>query len=146
VLLAADADLTDKTQLEFVKGCVQLRLTPRDAFKASDNFKEVRLWYRGKSPAVLSAADSPSERLLPRMSKTWNRSGDVSIVQLINVKVNAEASVDSGLMDASAPSGWQVTDHGFRASVPAKASEKPSSPAPIPVTESAPKGEEVPKK
>ncbi|MEK6701118.1 MAG: hypothetical protein AABZ53_02570 [Planctomycetota bacterium] len=130
-LLPAEADLTDDTLKKFTAGSVQLRLVPREAFKQTDDFKEIRIWYRGKSPAKMAKDDSPSERLLPRMARTKNRNGDVSIVQLINVKVNSDAKIDASIISTEAEPGWQVSDSGFHQALPAKPAPIPEAPKPV---------------
>lgn len=132
-LLSPDADLTDATLKEFTRDSVQLKLVPREAFKQTDDFKEIRIWYRGKSPAKMAKGDAPSERLLPRMARTKNRNGDVSIVQLINVKVNGDAKIDASIISTDAEPGWQVSDSGFHQALPAKPVPAPIPDAPKPV-------------
>lgn len=84
---------------KFVEGAMQLLLTPKDG--AEGDFREIRLWYRKAS------GDEPLGRWLPRMARTVNRSGDTSIVQLINVKTNT--AVEQGVLDTSLPgAGWDV--------------------------------------
>lgn len=121
-LLPATDSVEDKTLAEFVAGSVQLKLTPRPELKGSDDFREIRIWYRGKSPGEMTAADKPGARLLPRMARTVNRSGDVSIVQLINVEINEQAPLDESVMSAEPEAGWTVVETGLR-SAPAKPEE-----------------------
>ena len=64
--------------LETVAHCAQLVLTPRPAFAERDRFRSIRLWYER----------TPEGVLLPRLSRTVDRSGDVSFVQLTDVRVN----------------------------------------------------------
>lgn len=139
-LLAPEADLTDETLRSFTSGTVQLKLVPREAFRQSDDFKEIRIWYRGKSPTKMVAGDTASERLLPRMARTKNRNGDVSVVQLINVTVNADAKIDASIISTEPEAGWQVSDSGFHEHQPAKAVpvEAPVKPADAPAIPSAP--------
>jgi hypothetical protein len=84
----------------------QLKLTLRPEYADQESLREVRLWYR-----ELSSAEGATggRMLLPRMARTVNRAGDVSVVQLTNVKVNQP--VEAGVMDTSEPSeaGWEVT-------------------------------------
>lgn len=124
-LLPATESINDKTLAEFVSGTVQLKLTPRAEFKGSEDFREIRIWYRGKSPTEMTAEDKPGSRLLPRMARTVNRSGDVSIVQLINVEINAEAPLDESVMSADPEAGWTVVETGLRSApaTPIKPSE-----------------------
>lgn len=108
---AADATKAD------VEGAWQLKLTPRSG-AAQDDFTEVRLWYkRGKQG-----------ELLPRMARTVNAAGDVSIALLVNVEVqlagkpaNAAAKVPADTLDTTSPEGWEGTVQSWR---------KPSEAAP----------------
>lgn len=89
----------------FVQGAYQLRLTPRPELIESDEFREIRLWYRRDKDGVL----------LPRMAKTLSRSGDESVVQLINVKINSTRSWPGDLFDTATPErGWDVTVQPWR--------------------------------
>lgn len=63
---------------QFVSDTWQIVLTPRPGVAADEKFKEIRIWY----------SKSGEKRLLPRMARTLSRSGDVSFVQLINIKTN----------------------------------------------------------
>lgn len=88
----------------------QLKLTLRPEYQDQESLREVRLWYRELSSAEGAAAGGQGVRmLLPRMARTVNRAGDVSIVQLTNVKVNEP--VDAGVMDTTPPTdpSWEVT-------------------------------------
>ncbi|MBI1190580.1 MAG: hypothetical protein GC200_07895 [Tepidisphaera sp.] len=85
----------------FVKGCYQLKLTPKESIRKGEELREIRLWYRAGSGAKGEAT------LLPRMARTVNRAGDVTLVQLINVKVNEP--VDEGVTSTATPKGdWKV--------------------------------------
>ncbi|MFG0257983.1 MAG: outer membrane lipoprotein carrier protein LolA [Phycisphaerales bacterium JB043] len=80
----------------FVHGSVQLRLTPLPMYIEDDDFREIRLWYDEQS-------------LLPRMSIAELQSGDISVVQLLQVRTNEP--LDSDSLDLEPPStldGWQV--------------------------------------
>jgi hypothetical protein len=81
---------------DFVKkaGAYQLKLTPKSD---DQDFKEVRLWY---------APQEGTGALLPVMARTVNQQDDISIVELVNVKLNQEPPKD--VFDAQAPAGWQV--------------------------------------
>lgn len=93
---ASDEDVAAALRLlQFVAGATQLRLTPR-AGGGREEFQEVRLWYRREG-----------DRWLPRMARTINRAGDVSVVQLIQVKVNGEARVAAWASEAAVPDGWE---------------------------------------
>ncbi len=89
----------------------QLKLTLRPEYRDEESLREVRLWYRELSSTEGGAAEGakPVRTLLPRMARTVNRAGDVSIVQLTNVKVNQP--VEPGVMDAAPPTDpdWEVT-------------------------------------
>ncbi len=112
-LLPAEEGVAEK-QLPLVKGSYQLRLVPRADRPDLDKFEEIRLWYR---------ADPKKEdgRLLPRMARTVARSpepgeeGDVSVVRLINVKLNE--AISPIVLDTSTPpasEGWDGTVMDFR--------------------------------
>ncbi len=80
--------------------CHQLRLVPRPERAEEDDFVEIRLWYRW---------DEKAQRLLPRMARTVNRSGDEAYVQLIDVKVNEP--IDRAAFDVAPPpegQGWDI--------------------------------------
>lgn len=87
----------------------QLKLTLRPEYRDEESLREVRLWYRELSGAEGGSGDANSRVLLPRMARTVNRAGDVSIVQLTNVKVNQP--VEAGVMDTTPPTeaDWEVT-------------------------------------
>lgn len=99
VLLGAEQDLGGDTEAEKktlavqVAGCYQLQLKPKPGDKTE--FTDIRLWYR------------PDEKgnLLPRMARTVNAQEDVSLVRLINVKVNG--TLPAAVMDAAVPEGWK---------------------------------------
>lgn len=79
---------------EFVRGTVQLRLTPTSP--SEDEFREVRLWYDEKT-------------LLPRLAKTFTRSGDESFVMLVNIRVNERVRGDVFTIEPPAENdGWEV--------------------------------------
>jgi hypothetical protein len=92
-----DAKRTEDLK-KFVEGSFQLKLTPKGNWKELDDFEEVRLWYRQVEGAVT---------LQPRMARTINKAGDVSVVRLINLKINEP--VPSGVLDVTPPgSDWDV--------------------------------------
>jgi hypothetical protein len=107
-LLAPDADLqpNEPSELEamaaFIKGSHQLKLTPKA--NAKSDFTEVRLWYR---------PEGTDGKLLPRMARTINQQGDVSIVWLDKVRTNQP--VPEGVLDVTAPPGWNVHIDDFQA-------------------------------
>lgn len=79
---------------KFVEGCYQLKLTPKAGVGDESRFTEIRLWYRkGEGTA-----------LLPRMSRTVDRAGDVDVVRLANVAVNPSLGET---FDATTPAGWE---------------------------------------
>lgn len=109
-LVPADSDLSELELKTFVKESYQLKLTPRADRPDEDEFREIRLWYR-QSPAV---GGQPA-MLLPRMARTINRSGDESVVQLINVQVNGPIPADVMKTDTPGPKdGWDVQVIPFR--------------------------------
>ncbi len=79
----------------FVRGSHQLKLTPKPG-ERSIELSEIRLWYR---------PDPATGQLLPRMARTVTPTGDVSLVQLANVKVNQ--SVPAQALDTTTPAGWK---------------------------------------
>jgi len=90
----ATADLA-----RFARGAHQLRLTPRADVAAGEDLTEIRLWYTPEDGGGL----------LPRMARTVNRAGDVSLVQLRKVVRNG--AVPAGMLDVGeAPAGWDVRE------------------------------------
>jgi hypothetical protein len=93
----------------------QLKLTPRKDITDDQDLREVRLWYRevdAQEERREEAAAPERRRLLPRLARTVNRAGDVSIIQLINVRVNER--IEPSVFDTSQPSdpSWEVEiDH-----------------------------------
>lgn len=103
-LVAATDGLDDEGLKIFVEGAWQLKLKPKVG--ADRNFKEIRLWYREESGIE-------GKPVLPRMSRTVDTADDVSLVQLIGLKVNQK--LDETQFDAAAPdSSWSVAEHPFR--------------------------------
>lgn len=88
-----DADELERLDADdlkrFVRGCWQVRLVPHPAGTpaavADHEFAEIRLWYRREDDGLL----------LPRMARTVDRAGDVSVVQLINVAVQRVSQVQA---------------------------------------------------
>lgn len=74
---------------------LQLILRPREAFAETDKFTEIRLWYS-------------AETFLPMASVAFDRSGDVSVVRLTQVRANTDR--EPALVDLSPPvgAGWQI--------------------------------------
>jgi hypothetical protein len=93
--LAATNPAEQKSLEEFVKGSHQLKLTPRQNDPNAE-LSEVRLWYR---------PDPTTGRLLPRLARTLTPQGDISLVQLVNVKVNQTVPAD--VLDTRTPAGWK---------------------------------------
>lgn len=95
--------------LKFVKapGTCQIRLTPRPGADTRVEFSEVRLWYRVEKG-----------RLLPRMARTVKAveggEGDVSIVQLIEIKTNEQARIDPAIFNTEIPPGWNGRSEPWR--------------------------------
>jgi len=67
---------------DFVNNTFQLLLTPRAARSEESEFRQVRLWY-------------DRDTLLPRLARTVARGGDVSFVQLINLRTNEPIPADA---------------------------------------------------
>jgi hypothetical protein len=112
---AADASPEERARAEAlareVEGSTQLRLMPRAGTEQADDFREIRLWY----------GRDAGGRLLPRMARTVNRSGDVSIVKLINIEVNGPTPAPAALFDVTAPAeGWDVHVMPWRGEAPAR--------------------------
>lgn len=101
-LLSAESGLDpeeDQSLVAFVEDAWQLRLLPRSE---EDDFEEIRLWYERGS-------------LLPRMAMTTNRSGDVSVVQLANVRLNEALPEDVFRITPPAiGSGWDTQIEEYR--------------------------------
>lgn len=91
----------------FVAGAYQLRLVPKAGTPEADKFAEIRLWYR-EGDATEAPGAAPVRRLLPRMARTIApKSGNVALVQMINVKTNGP--IDAAMMGVEAVgSDWEV--------------------------------------
>jgi len=103
-LLPPADGLEDPALVKFVGDAWQLKLTPRAELADDAEFVEVRLWYT-------------RDGLLPRMARTEAPDGDVSTVQLVNVKLNGEAEVGEADFDVRTPapgSGWDVDVREWR--------------------------------
>lgn len=88
------------------RALVQMRLVPKPERAEIDDFEEIRLWY-----------DPQTEAMLPRMARTVNASGDVSLVVLLAPVVNA--GLPAEVFDTSTPpksEGWSVTVSAYRES------------------------------
>jgi len=97
IMLDPDKIFKDnKRWLRFVAGTYRLQLIPKSGYEDSEEFRDVQLWYSKKT-------------LLPRLARTINRQGDVSYVQLINVRRNEPMPDDA--FDVATPdpnTGWEV--------------------------------------
>mgnify|MGYP002783613085 CR=1 FL=1 len=120
-----------KRLTEFTQGCVQLLLEPRAEVGGRDPFKAIRLWYK-------PAESKGSMRLLPRLAHTINTADDESTVELIGIRINEDAKLDSGVFDTSTPKDWDVIIQPFRGAIEgddaptAPAARTPSAPSPGP--------------
>ncbi len=103
-LVAASDGLEDEGLKTFVEGALQLKLIPKVG--ADRDFKEIRLWYR-----VEPTLDG--KPLLPRMARTIDSADDVSLVQLIQLRINQK--LDETQFDSTSPDPtWTVVVHPFR--------------------------------
>ncbi len=91
----------------FVSGSYQLKLVPKADTPEAEKFSEIRMWYR-EGDSVEAAGSPTSRRLLPRMARTMApRSGNVAVVQMINVKTNGP--IDPAMMGTDvAGTDWEV--------------------------------------
>jgi hypothetical protein len=99
-MVPADDGLSELEEGEnlrsFVKGSVQLHLRPKPDRAQDDDFRQIRLWYN-------------QETLLPVMSVTENQSGDISVVQLLLVRMNEPLPEAAFSVEPpSVQDGWQV--------------------------------------
>lgn len=135
-LVSADADLDDPDLKKFVADSYQLKLVPRPERMDEDEFREIRLWYRRGAPnAAGKKPDAKAEpgALLPRMARTINRSGDESIVQLINVQLNKP--IPDTAMDTRTPGpkdGWDIQIIPFRQGIKDEPPASPGNPGAAP--------------
>ncbi len=103
-LVSATDGLEDELLKKFVEGAWQLKLIPKVG--ADRNFKEIRLWYREE-------AKLDGKPVLPRMARTVDSADDVSLVQLINLKINEK--LDETQFDSTSPNPtWSVVVHPYR--------------------------------
>ncbi len=86
--------------LKFVAGTHQLKLVPVAGLIDTEELKEIRLWYRTEM------GSDGLTNLLPRLARTVNRAGDVTIVQMINVVLNAP--VPPEVLSTAVPEGWDA--------------------------------------
>lgn len=96
-----------KNLATFVGDSVQLRLAPLPEFATDDEFVEIRLWYARDESGVL----------LPRMARTEDVGGDVSLVYLKDVAINERASIPSDAMSIEIPPGWDKRVEEWRGRV-----------------------------
>jgi hypothetical protein len=115
-LVAPDAGIEDGDNprqatewRKFVAGTYQLRLIPK-VTSSDDAFTEIRLWYK---PAA-KVEGSEDGRLIPRMARTINHAGDVTTVQLVNVKTNFEIGPEYFSTDPPLEGGWDTTTIPYR--------------------------------
>ena len=103
-LVPATDGLEDDVLKTFVEGAWQLKLVPKTG--ADRNFKEIRLWYREESKL-------DGKPVLPRMARTVDSADDVSLVQLIQLKINEK--LDEMQFDSTSPNPtWSVVVHPYR--------------------------------
>lgn len=96
------AELND--YLKFVDDTRQLRLVPKAAIIEGEELREIRLWYR-------TMQRDGRDVLLPRLAMAVNRAGDVTFVQLINIRTGADLPAD--VLDVRVPDGWQASIHAL---------------------------------
>lgn len=83
-------------------GTYQLHLRRRPGWEADLRFVDIRLWYSRRT-------------LLPRAARTVDDAGDVSIVLLAGVKLNASAEIPADAFDVTVPeTGWDVVIETWR--------------------------------
>ncbi|MCC6662021.1 MAG: hypothetical protein IT437_14185 [Phycisphaerales bacterium] len=88
-----------------VAGTRQLRLIPREGTEQARDFREIRIWYRRDTGG----------RLLPMMARTVSRDGNVALVKLANVKINAEGPPPARAFDQEPPGeGWTIRTEAWR--------------------------------
>lgn len=101
-------DLERLVKFARAKGTVQVRLVPREGADTRVEFREVRLWYRPDATG----------RLMPHMARTVKAAeggdGDVSIVQLLDVKTNEQAPIDPAVFNTEIPPGWDGRSEPWR--------------------------------
>lgn len=85
---------------KFVAGTHQLKLVPVAGLIETEELKEIRLWYRTE------AGSDGRTNLLPRLARTVNRANDVTLVQMINVELNAP--VPAEVLSTVVPEGWDA--------------------------------------
>lgn len=107
---------------QFAEGSTQIVLTPKPG--ADDKFEEIRLWYK-------PAEGVEGNPYLPRMARTRSVDGDLSVIRLIRMQVNA-AIPDGVLSTDIKGEGWTVVEKEFRESkvqaAPERAAPKDTAP------------------
>jgi hypothetical protein len=100
--LAGDTDEETADLTKFVAGTYQLRLTIKPELRAASEMREIRLWYRSE------VAGDGTMKLLPRLARTTHRGGTLSLVRMINVRMNQP--FEGNPFDASLPPGdWEIS-------------------------------------
>lgn len=89
--------------ITFTKGCAQLMLVPNEVRAPQDDFEEIRLWYKRDEAG-----------LLPRMAMTLNKTGDIVVVRLWEVRLNDDAEIDPASFDDEIPEGWDADIQPYR--------------------------------
>lgn len=99
---------TDPGLVRFVEaqGMVQLRLVPRAGTVESEEFVDVRIWYRR-----LTDADG-HPILLPQIARTEILRGDITLVVLL--KPNVNAALPDHVFDMTPPEGWATQFEAWR--------------------------------
>ncbi|MFM9995957.1 MAG: LolA family protein [Phycisphaerales bacterium] len=100
-------------------GMHQLRLTPRPDADENAGFAEIRLWYKR----------GLSGRLLPEMVRAVKAAddgdeGDMTTVQLLDVKINDGAGVGPEAFDTAIPEGWNGQAEAWREPVGGRGPKK----------------------
>jgi hypothetical protein len=96
---------TQEAMRAFVASCYQVALTPKLAPERADDLAMVRIWY--KKPAEGLAADDPANRLQPRLALTIDKAGNVSTVQLLNLRLNQPIATDVFAPKAGNADEWE---------------------------------------
>ena len=93
-----DRDIERTHLVDHVRDAFQLKLVPHDLENA--DLVEIRLWYRFQD-----------DRLVPRLARTVDPRGDVTYVQLINIRVNEPVPSDALSVDPpSEDKGWSIQE------------------------------------
>ncbi|MBK7404257.1 MAG: hypothetical protein IPJ41_06385 [Phycisphaerales bacterium] len=103
-LVDSQEAVDDRPLVGIAGKCYQLKLTPR-ADAGDSDLKEIRIWYE-------------KDTLLPRIARTVNNAGDVSLVLLKNLKLNGDADIGEAELSTQPPAdlaGWNYTQQDYRA-------------------------------